>query len=150
MTPGSTGGTAMRLSRTIAAIALSVASTLTLPAGAAPLGASPALSDGLVTQVRGCHRDVQRHYVPEFDRRAWHYHRGSRCRPVRADGPGSVGPGPDFRDCHREARRHYLPEYGGSVVHRHVGGSCRVRVLRRSDSFRPGACLTIGPVTFCD
>ncbi len=143
----------MRLSRTIAAIALSVASIVTLPASAAPLGASPTLSDGLVTQVRGCHRDVERHFVPEFGRRAWHYHRGSRCRPVEVDRPGSGPgfiPGPGPRDCHREARRHFLPEYGGSVVHRHVGGSCRVRILRRSESFRPGACISVGPVTFCD
>jgi hypothetical protein len=144
----------MRLSRTIAAIALSVATIFTLPASATSLGASPTLSEGLVTQVRGCHRDVERHYVPEFGRRAWHYHRGSRCRPVRVDGPGSVigpGPGPGPRDCHRDARRHFLPEYGRSVVHRHVGGSCRVRVLRRSQSFQGGgACVTIGPVTFCD
>jgi hypothetical protein len=152
--PGSTGGSVMRLSSTIAAIALSVASVFTSPASAAPLGVSPSLSDGLITQVRGCHRDVERHYVPEFGRRAWHYHRGRNCRPVRVDapggGPGVIPGGPGRRDCHRDARRHYLPEYGGSVVHRHVGGSCRVRVLRRSGTFRPGACISIGPVTFCD
>jgi hypothetical protein len=151
--PGKTGGTVMRLSRTIFAIALSAASIFTLPASAAPLGTSPTLSDGLVTQVRGCHREVERHFVPEYDRRAWHYHRSRSCRPVRVDGPdggpGFIPGGPGLGDCHREARRHFVPGYG-SVVHRHVGGSCRVRVLRRSQTFREGACVSLGPVTFCD
>src|SRR5690606_34738571 len=54
--------------------------------------------DGLVTRVQvDCHRDVRRHYLPEYGRRVWHRHRQSNCRVILAD--------PDFddlpRDCHR-------------------------------------------------
>lgn len=144
----------MRIPNMMTAMALAAAVMISSPAGAGQLSPSPALSDPLVVPVAGCHRDVDRHYVPEFGRRAWHFHRGRNCRPVRTDGPGG-GPGflPDPRppvDCHRNVRSHYLPEYGDVVVHRHVGGSCRVRVLRRAETFRPGACVSIGPVTFCD
>ena len=145
----------MRFVKIAAALALSIASAAPLTASAAQPGQSPALSEGLLVNVSGCHRDVERHYVPEFGRRARHYHRGRNCRPVRVDGPGGgpgfiPGPPRPPVDCHRDARRHYLPEYGRSVVHRHVGDSCRPRILRRSESFRPGACVSIGPVTFCD
>ena len=119
----------MRIPRFIAALALSAASALPLPASAGQLSQSPALSDGLIVNVGGCHRDVERHYVPEWGRRAWHYHRRSSCRPRRADAPGFIPGPPRPVDCHRDARRHYLPEYGGSVVHRHVGDSRPVRDL---------------------
>lgn len=137
----------MRILPVATSFALALAAALPLPASAA-VTSPPTQTDGLVTHVSGCHRDVQRHYVPEFGRRAWHYHRGRNCRPVRVDAPDLEPVRP--RDCHRDARRHYLPEYGGSVWHRHVGPDCRVRILRRSDSFRPGACVRIGPVTVCE
>ncbi|MFH1795110.1 MAG: hypothetical protein ABIK36_16125 [Pseudomonadota bacterium] len=140
----------MRIPRFLAALALLAASALSLPASAGQLSQSPALSDGLIVNVGGCHRDVERHYVPEYGRRAWHYHRGSSCRPRRVEGPGFIPGPPRPVDCHRDARRHYLPEYGERVVHRHVGDSCRVRILRRAETFRPGACVTVGPITFCD
>ncbi len=138
----------MRIPTVATSLALTLATALTAPAQAAPSSRAPALSEGLVVKVSGCHRDVERHFVPEFDRRAWHVHRGSNCRPVRVDQPDPDPVVP--RDCHRDARRHYLPEYGDSVWHRHVGDSCRIRIIRRSDSAGPGACIRVGPVTVCD
>jgi hypothetical protein len=95
-----------------------------------------------------CHREVRRHYVPEFGERVWHFHRGPNCRVVEVDRPD---PEP-VRDCHREVQRHYLPEYGGSVVHRHVGPNCRPDILRRYDPNlpRPGSCIQLGPIRYCD
>jgi len=104
--------------------------------------------DGLVTRVQvDCHRDVRRHYLPEYGRRVWHRHRQSNCRVILAD--------PDFdnrpRECHREVRRHYLPEYGRSLYHKHVGEYCRVRVYHpRDDGYRGGNCMRIGPITVCE
>jgi len=122
----------MRIHCFAAALVFSALSAVALPAAAQPLSPSPALSDSLVEAVSGCHRGVQRHYVPEFGRRAWHYHRGSNCRPMRVDGPQS-GQRPDRPvDCHRDARRHFLRDYGRPVLHRHVGEDCRARIIRRS------------------
>ncbi|MDP3896199.1 MAG: hypothetical protein Q8Q62_05950 [Mesorhizobium sp.] len=138
----------MRQIRVIAAALFAAATFVTGPAAAQPT--APVSADGLVLKVSGCHRDVQRHYVPEFDRRAWHYHAGSRCRPIEVDRPGFVPEEPVYRDCHRDVQRHFLREYGRSVVHRHVGPDCRVRELRQSTSPRPGFCVQVGPLTFCD
>lgn len=141
----------MRLMRTIAAATLAAASAITMPAFGSPAGA-PVTDGNLVEQVRGCHRDVERHFVPEFGRSAWHYHRGSRCRPVLVDRPG---PGPDpfpgprpGRDCHSDARRHFVPGYG-NVLHRHRR-DCSVRILRRGDHYNPDFCVRIGPIIYCD
>lgn len=137
----------MRLLRTIAAVTLAAASAITMPAFGSPSGA-PVVDGSLVEQVRGCHRDVERHFVPEFGRRALHRHQGPRCRPVLVDGPGPLpGPRPG-RDCHNDARRHFVPGYG-NVLHRHRR-DCSVRVLRRGSSFRPDACIRIGPVIYCE
>ncbi len=128
-----------------------VAANLTAgPAGALPMAAQPEAGDGIVIQVRGCHRDVQRHYVPELGRTAWHYHRGSSCRPIEA-APPPPPPPPPPADCHRDVRRHYVPEYGRRVTHRHVGPSCRVQVYEEYRPGRPpsGACVGIGGVQFC-
>jgi hypothetical protein len=144
----------MRIFKIVAAIALSAAFVSPLPASAGQFSPSSPLVESPVIQVSGCHRDIQRHFVPEFGRRAWHFHRRPSCRPVRVDGPdGDIEDMPRPRppmDCHRDARRHFLPEFGRAMMHRHVGPDCRVRILRQSDVFRPGACVTVGPITFCD
>lgn len=139
----------MRSSGPVAAVLL-VFATLA-PASAAPQATVPIAADGLVIQVSGCHREPERHFVEEFGRRAWHIHRGSRCRPVevRLDDDEEFDE-PRRRDCHRDAERHFLPEYGGSFVHRHVGPNCRVRELRRSEERRSGTCIQIGPLTYCE
>ena len=124
----------MQFLKRAALAALAAATLATGPAYAAPVQ-SPVAADGSIVQVRGCHRDVQRHRVPEFgNRRAWHYHRGRRCRPVEVNRPG---------------RRHYVPGLG-SVVHRHRGPSCRVQVLRRYERPRAdGFCVRIEGFSFC-
>jgi hypothetical protein len=95
------------------------------PASALPLGSQPA-NDGVpLVQVSGCHRDVEFHWVPELGRSAWHYHRGSSCRPIEVDPPAP----PVSVDCHRDVQRHYLPEFDRRVTHRHVGPNCRVLVV---------------------
>ncbi len=51
-------------------------------------------TDSDVTRVGGCHRGRRLHYVPRWGYRAWHRHRGRRCRP-RQTGPrrGYYDPG---------------------------------------------------------
>ncbi|WP_269930612.1 hypothetical protein [Aminobacter sp. HY435] len=114
------------------------------PASAMPAGDLPQLDDSLVVQVRACHGDVQRHFVPEYGRTMYHRHRRPDCHPI------PVQP-PQARDCHREVRRHYLPRYG-NVPHRHIGTNCRVKVYNRYDPYRPrpGACIQIGPIRYCE
>ncbi len=136
----------MRLLNTLAAATLSLASAITLPSFAAPMS-SPNGGETLVIQVQGCHRDVERHYVPEFGRRAWHYHRGRSCRPVHVASP-TPGPGPGPRDCHRNAERHYVPGYG-RILHRHRR-DCSIRILRPHDRFRDDYCVRIGPLIYCE
>lgn len=134
----------MRLLNTLAAATLSIASAIALPSFAAPMLA-PDSGETLATQVRGCHSDIQRHYVPEIGGSAWHYHRGRRCRPEIVSRPRpDSGP----RDCHRNAERHFVPGYG-RVLHRHRR-DCSIRILRRDDRYREGACVRIGPVIYCD
>ena len=134
----------MRLLNTIAAATLSIASAITLPSLAAPMTA-PNSGETLVTQVRGCHSDVQRHYVPEYGRSAWHFHRGRSCRPEIVRGPR---PDPRPRDCHRNAERHFVPGYG-NVLHRHRR-DCSIRILRPRDHYRDDVCVRIGPVIYCE
>jgi hypothetical protein len=136
----------MRLLNTLAAATLSIASAITLPSFAAPMSA-PDGGETLITQVRGCHRDVERHYVPEIGRSAWHYHRGRSCRPEIVSRP-RPGPGPGPRDCHRNAERHFVPGYG-RVLHRHRR-DCSIRILRQRDRYREGSCVQIGPVIYCE
>ena len=132
----------MQFFRRAAVAALAAATLATMQAYAAPVP-SPVATDGLTIQVRGCHERVERHYVPEFGYRAWHFHRGRRCRPIEVDRPEPV------RDCHRDVRRHFVPGIG-SVVHRHRGPDCRVQVLRRYERPRsPGACVTFEGFSFC-
>ena len=85
----------------------------------------PASADAsLVIQIRGCHADARRHYVPEFGRRVTHFHRQRNCRPVRAQAPRRV--------CHRNVQVH---RHGGvRLRHRHVGPNCAVRIVRRMGS----------------
>lgn len=136
----------MRVTMTFSAI------LLVLGIGAGSAAATPIMpapqGDSLVVRVQAdCHRDVRRHYLPQYDRRVWHRHRRSDCRVILAD--------PDFddrpRDCHRDVRRHYLPQYGRSLYHRHVGERCRVRIYEQHSGNRPGGnCVKIGPVTLCE
>jgi hypothetical protein len=137
----------MKVLKAIHILCIAAGLTTTAPALAAPVGAVPAYDGGLVLQVGGCHPDVRRHFVPEFGRNAWHLHRRN-CRPVRAD-PGGGGSG--GRDCHRDVRRHFVPGYG-RLTHRHVGPNCRIRVYRQFDPgrSRPGSCIQIGPVRYCE
>lgn len=91
-----------------------------------------------------CHGDVERHFVPEFRRRAWHYHRQPDCRPVETSPPR-----PD--DCHRDVQRHHVPELSGRITHRHVGDDCRMEIFQ---PFAPGLppskeCVQIGPLRYC-
>lgn len=134
--------------RSVLSTLLLVAGFLPGPASAVPLAAAPEAGDGIVIQVGGCHRDVERHFVPEFGRRAWHYHRGSSCRPIEVDPPAPPSPA----DCHRDVQRHFVPEYGRRITHRHVGPSCRIQVFEEvPPGGRPpsGICVSIGGVTFC-
>ncbi len=104
-------------------IAIAVLTALTGLAGAGPSMPQPVTAEPLVIQIRGCHADVRRHYVPQYGRTVTHYHRRD-CRPVR------VGGGvPPSRDCHRDVRTHRIN--GVLVRHRHVGPNCRVRVAGR-------------------
>ena len=132
----------MRTLRLIAAATLSIASSFTIPSFAAPV-ITPDSGQGLVTQVSGCHRNVRRHYVPEFGRTVPHVHQGPRCRPERA-----YAVEPPRRDCHRDARRHFVPGYG-RVLHRHRR-DCSVRILRRSSEYRGDNCVRMGPVVYCE
>jgi hypothetical protein len=93
------------------------------PGGAAPPAPLAGAGQTDVVQVRGCHADVRRHYVPQYGRSVAHYHRRN-CRPVRA----GMAP-PIRRDCHRDVRVHRIN--GVLVRHRHVGPYCAVRVVRR-------------------
>lgn len=145
----------MKLIPIAASILLAAGLGLTTPSSAGvipPVAGSPTeAADSLVVKVRGCHRDVRRHYVPEVGRRMSHFHRGRNCRPLRAAPPRRTFRDPYWgRDCHRDVRRHYLPEYGGSVVHRHTR-SCRPVPLRRyrGDVPRSGFCVTIGGFRYC-
>jgi hypothetical protein len=92
---------------------------------------------------RHCHRDVERHYVPEVGRRVWHYHKGKNCRPIAADRD-------DRRDrhCHRDGQRHYHDRWG-RVVHRHVGPNCRVDLFRMHRGPWSDDCVMFGPIRFC-
>lgn len=106
------------------------------------------LSDGLVTKVRGCHRRVRRHWVNRWGERRRHFHRGRRCRPVRAGGR----PPPPPRHCHRGAARHYHDIFGRRRHHVHRGRNCRPLRLRRhrNEGFgRPPGCFRVGPVWYC-
>lgn len=138
----------MKLMRAFSAFCLAAGMAATAPVIAAPVNVAPSHDAGLVVQVRGCHSNVQRHFVPEFGRTVWHFHRRN-CRPVRADRPGAGGGG--GRDCHRDVRRHFVPGYG-RVTHRHVGPNCRVRVYRQYNPGRPrpANCIQIGPVRYCE
>ena len=112
------------MKRLLVAAAL-LLSTLAGAASASPVvPPAPAAGESLVVQVRGCHADTRRHFVPEFGLRIWHFH-NRRCRPIRAGG------GPAIRDCHRDVRLHRIR--GVLVWHRHVGPNCAVRVVRRSN-----------------
>lgn len=124
--------------------ALLLGSLYANPASALPVGDRAAAENGLVVQVRGCHADVQRHFVPEYGRTMYHRHRRPDCRPI------PVQP-PQARDCHREVRRHFLPRYG-NVPHRHIGPNCRVKIFSRYDPYRPrpGSCIQIGPIRYCE
>ena len=104
----------------------------------------PEAGDNLVVQVRGCHADIRFQYVPQFGEKAWHYHRQGNCRPVRAK--------PVARDCHRDIQRHFVAEYGRKVTHKHVGPNCRIRVYGayNPNKPRPGVCVQIGPVRYCE
>lgn len=129
------------------ATAIAAALVLAMPgaSSAAPRPAEPGVAGLPVVQARGCHRDPQRHFVPEWGIRAWHYHRGPNCRPVEVE----IEPP---RDCHRDVQSHYLPEYGAKVPHRHVGPGCDVRILKPGEPGGPGSgfCVQIGPIRYCE
>lgn len=80
--------------------------------------------------VGGCHRDVQRHYVPTFRDTVRHRHLPGDCRPVPVR--ETIAP----LDCHRDARRHFVPGIG-VVLHRHVGQDCTIRRINRSTEPKP-------------
>lgn len=113
------------------------------PAEAMPATGLPQIDGGLVVQVRGCHADIQRHFVPEFGRTMYHRHRRPDCRPIPVQ--------QQIRDCHRDVRRHVLPRYG-NVPHRHIGPDCRARIYSRYNPQRPrpGSCIQIGPIRYCE
>jgi hypothetical protein len=136
----------MKSIRTVSAALIALGIGMTGSASALPQTPA-AQGDGLVTRVQiDCHADVRRHYLPQYDRRAWHRHRQSNCRVIFVE--------PEFddrpRDCHRDVRRHYLPQYGRSVYHKHVGESCRIRLYNPYEGNRPGGdCVKLGPVVLC-
>lgn len=100
---------------------------------AAPFGhgaPAPQPPEAAVIPASGCHRDVQRHYVPEFRDTLRHRHLPGDCRPVPAR--ETIAP----LDCHRDSRRHFVPGLG-VVQHRHVGKDCTIRRITRSTEPRP-------------
>jgi hypothetical protein len=105
------------LSATAALAAWAVATT----AAAGPLPSDLPAPPTLVIPAGGCHGDVQTHYVPEVAGTIPHYHAGSDCRPIAAQGQPSQAQ----QDCHQEVRRHFVPGYG-EVWHRHSRRSCRL------------------------
>jgi hypothetical protein len=135
------------LSRLFCAAMVAGSATISTAAPNRPV-AAPEAGEGILHKVSGCHRGVEYHFVPEFGRSAWHYHRGGLCRPIEAPPPP---PPPPPQDCHRDVRRHYLEEYGRRVTHRHVGPSCRVQVFEEVGPGGPpsGVCVTIAGVQFC-
>ncbi len=139
----------MRFGAVIGSILL-VANMMTGSASAMQLPAAPSAGKDMLVQVGGCHREPERHYVPEFGRRAWHYHRGNNCRPIEVPPPAPPPP-PQYEDCHRDVQRHFVPEYGRRLTHRHVGPSCRIQVFEEVAPGRPpsGFCVTIGGASFC-
>jgi hypothetical protein len=143
----------MKAIRILGAAMLALGLTTTGQAGSMQVGPMPAAGgNSLVIKVaEDCHRDARRHFLPEYGRRIWHRHRGSRCRVVRVERPDEDDFDGGRRDCHRDVRSHYLPEYGGRVTHKHVGGSCRVRVYRQYDGGGSGRnCIQIGVVRLCE
>jgi hypothetical protein len=120
------------------------------PASALPLSNAPEAGAGLVHRVSGCHRDTEYHWVSEFGRSAWHYHRGASCRPIEVDAPPPPPQQP--ADCHRDVRRHFVPEYGRRITHRHVGPNCRIQEYEQvGPGDRPPSefCVSLDGVTFC-
>lgn len=105
------------------ALAIALATALAAPFATAdpalPRPGAPLVLAG------GCHRDVQRHHVPEFRDTLRHRHAGGDCRPLPAR--ERIAP----LDCHRDVRRHFVPGLG-VVLHRHVGQDCTIRRVSRS------------------
>jgi hypothetical protein len=140
----------MKSIRAVSAALIALGIGMAGPASAMPQTPA-AKGDDLVTKVQvDCHKDVRRHYVPEYGRRVWHRHRQSTCRVVIVDREDDYEDRP--RDCHRDVRRHYLPEYGRSVYHKHVGERCRIRVYNQYQGSGPGRqdCVRLGPITLCE
>lgn len=109
-------------------VPLSLAAFMASNAFAGPVPAPAVPTAGTAVQpVGGCHADIRRHFVPEFNRSLPHFHRRD-CRPVRAEAGREERRRPV--DCHRDARRHFIPG-AGMVLHRHVGPSCDIRIIRR-------------------
>jgi hypothetical protein len=137
----------MRLTRILGAAAMVFAMEAS---SVSAMPQTPAVEgNALVQKVQvDCHRDVRRHFLPQYGRSVWHRHRQSNCRVVLAD--------PEFddrpRDCHRDVRRHFLPEYGRSVYHKHVGPSCRIRIYNpyQGGGYGGPSCIKIGVVTLCE
>jgi hypothetical protein len=140
----------MKSIRAVSAALIALGIGMAGPASAMPQTPA-AKGDDLVTKVQvDCHKDVRRHYVPEYGRRVWHRHRQSTCRVVIVDREDDYEDRP--RDCHRDVRRHYLPEYGRSVYHKHVGERCRIRVYNQYQGSGPSRqdCVRLGPITLCE
>lgn len=95
--------------------------TVATTAAAGPLPPELPAPPTLVIPAGGCHGDVQTHYVPEVAGTIPHYHTGSNCRPIAAQGQPSQAQ----QDCHQDVRLHHVPGMG-QVYHSHSRRSCRV------------------------
>lgn len=99
------------------------------------------------TQVRGCHRNAERHFDPRLGRTTTHFHQGRDCRPERIRDSRPQRP----RDCHRDVERHR----GVNGYHRHVGPRCEIQRFetrrhdRRHHRRSNDLCFKIGEVEIC-
>jgi hypothetical protein len=105
----------------------------------------PAGGRQLLVPVRGCHHDVQTHYVPEVGRRMAHYHRGRDCRPYAAKQAPKKAV---RRHCHRDFQRHYHDRYG-KIWHRHEGPECRLIPYYEFSQPDYEGCLPFGLLMLC-
>ena len=113
-----------------AGFVLIAAITGALAGPGAAAGPNPPVRDAPALLAGGCHRDVQRHVVPEFRDTVPHRHRPGDCAPLAARETKPP------LDCHRDVRRHPVPGMG-VVLHRHVGKDCFIRRVSRSTEPKP-------------
>ncbi len=80
----------MRMNQLVAAAAvtLGLCSVANAAEPVAPKLSLPG-ENSIIQVQRDCHRDSERHYLDDYDRRLWHHHVGRHCRVVLDEDPHS-------------------------------------------------------------